>query len=515
MLRVGDLLANSARRNPSAVALVDDGGAHLSYRQLSSRAWALARGLLREGLGRGAAVGVLSGNSAFAAETYLGIAAAGAVCVPYNWRWTPRELGFALRDSGVRLLLVERPYADAAEAALAALDDLSGEDIKSLVQGPAYEALLRPGPMPEVPGGPEDPHLVLFTGGTTGFPKGALLSHRNVVANALNEIVDTAMTPSDRTLLITPMFHSASLLCWFLPHLLLGATSVLLRGFDEEQVAATIERERVTNGFMVPSMVRRLLASGELERRDLSSYRRAYVGGAAFPMPDKLALAEAMPGVDLYYQYGLTEAGPIVTRLGPAEVMRPELDGSIGREFVLTTVTVRDQDGAELPDGEVGELCVRGPNVMLGYLGRPQETVAALRGGELRSGDLASRDPSGHLWFQDRAKDMIKSGGENVYSAEVERVLLLHPAVAEAAVLGVASRDWDEEVRAVVCLRPGAGAGEAELRHFCRRHLAGYKVPKRIAFIDRARMPFNQSGKIQKPELRATDLWPDLPDPAA
>jgi fatty-acyl-CoA synthase len=506
MLRVGDLLDNSARRNPSGVALVD-GGTPVSYRELSSRAWALARGLLREGLGAGSTVGVLSGNSAFAAETYLGVAAAGAVCVPYNWRWSATELGFALRDSGAGLLLVERPFAEAAEAALATPEAAGDGEIRLLAQGPDYEALLTPGLRPAVPGGPDDPHLVLYTGGTTGFPKGALLSHRNVVANALNEIVDTRMSASDRTLLITPMFHSASLLCWFLPHLLLGATSVLLRSFDEELVGATIERERVTNGFLVPSMVRRLLASGELGRRDLSSYRRAYVGGAAFPMPEKLALAEAMPGVDLYYQYGLTEAGPIVTRLDPAEVMRPELDGSIGREFVLTRVTVRDADGAEVADGEVGELCVRGPNVMLGYLGRPAETAAALRDGELRSGDLASRDPSGYLWFHDRAKDMIKSGGENVYSAEVERVLLLHPAVAEAAVLGVASPEWDEEVRAVVCLRHDAGAGEAELRNFCRRHLAGYKVPKRIAFIDRERMPFNQSGKILKSELRAMELW--------
>jgi fatty-acyl-CoA synthase len=503
MLRVDDLLANSARRSPSAVAVVD-GGAPVSYRELSSRAWALARGLLHEGVRRGATVGVLSGNSAFAAETYLGIAAAGAVCVPYNWRWSPAELGFALRDSGARLLLAERAFAEAAEAALATAE---GRETRDVVQGPAYEALLRPGPRPLVPGGPDEPHLVLYTGGTTGFPKGALLSHRNVVANALNEIVDTRMVPSDRTLLITPMIHSASLLCWFVPHLLLGATSVLLRSFDEERVAATIERERVTNGFLVPSMVRRLLGSGELSRRDLSSYRRAYVGGAAFPMPDKLALAEAMPGVDLYYQYGLTEAGPIVSRLDPAEVLRPELDGSIGREFVLTRVTVRDQDGAEVADGEVGELCVRGPNVMLGYLGRPDETAAALRDGELRSGDLASRDAAGYLWFHDRARDMIKTGGENVYSAEVERVLLLHPAVAEAAVLGVASREWDEEVRAVVCLRHGPTAVEAELQDFCRRHLAGYKVPKHIAFIERERMPFNQSGKILKAELRAMELW--------
>jgi fatty-acyl-CoA synthase len=504
MLRVGDLLANSARRHPEGVALVDR-GTTVTFRRLAARAWALARGLLGSGLRRGQTVGVLSGNSAFAAETYLGIAAAGAVAVPYSWRWATPELVFALNDSGARVLLVERAFAEAAEAARAT-GDLESLDAV-VVEGSAYEALLDQGPRPEAGGGPDDPHLVLYTGGTTGFPKGALLSHRNVLANALNEIVDTHMEPSDRTLLITPMFHSASLLCWFLPHLVLGATSVLLREFDEELVAATIEREQVTNGFLVPSMVRRLLASGELERHDLSSYRRAYVGGAAFSLGDKLALTEAVPGVRLYYQYGLTEAGPIVTRLQPDEALRPDLDGSIGREFLLTEVTVHGQDGAELGASEVGELCVRGPNVMLGYLGRPRETAAALRGGRLRTGDLASRDAGGYLWFHDRAKDMIKSGGENVYSAEVERVLLAHPEVAEAAVIGVASDTWDEEVRAVICLRPGGSLDEASLQHFCRERIAGYKVPKRIAFVEHERMPFNQSGKVLKTDLRRLDLW--------
>lgn len=305
---------------------------------------------------------MLSGNSVFAAETYLGIASAGAIAVPCNWRWAPPELAFALNDSGARVLLVERAFAEAAEAVLE-----SGE------------------------------------------------------ARAL------------ATMVITPMFHSASLLCWFLPHLVLGATSVLLRTFDEERVAATIERERVSNGFMVPSMVRRLLAADVLARHDLSSYRRAYVGGAAFPLPDKLALAEVVPGVRIYYQYGLTEAGPIVSRLEPGEVPRRELDGSIGREFLLTEVTVRDGDGARVADGEVGELCVRGPNVMLGYLGRPRETPAALRGGVLRTGDLASRDQRGYLWFRDRAKDMIKSGGESVYSDPARQPCRPRPGGSQAA----------------------------------------------------------------------------------
>jgi fatty-acyl-CoA synthase len=226
-------------------------------------------------------------------------------------------------------------------------------------------------------------------------------------------------------------------------------------------------------------------------------------------MPDKEAVREVMPAARIYYQYGLTEAGPIVTRLRPEDMFNPDLDGSIGQEMLLNDVSIQGDDGRELEDGVAGEICVRGPNVMLGYFNRPDETAAAFRNGWLRTGDLASRE-AGYFMFRDRLKDMIKSGGENVYSAEVEQILYSHPSVAEAAVLGVASDQWDEEVRAVVALKPGLHASERELQDHCRTRLAGYKVPKRILFIPLDEIPVNPSGKIMKRELRGRPLWPDF-----
>ncbi len=329
------------------------------------------------------------------------------------------------------------------------------------------------------------------------------------MANAINEIVDTDMEPDDVTLLIAPMYHSASLLCWFLPHLVVGACSVFMRRFDEEHAAELIETERITNGFFIPNMVRRMLGSGAWEHHLTDSFRRLYVGGATFRLPDKEAVRNVLPQARIYYQYGLTEAGPIVTRLRPEDMFRPELDGSIGQEMLLNDVSIRDESGVEVGDGIAGEIWVHGPNVMVGYFNRPDATAAALQDGWLRTGDVASRH-GGYFMFHDRLKDMIKSGGENVYSAEVEQALYSHAGVAEAAVLGVPSERWDEEVRAVVALKPGSAATERDLQNHCRLTLAGYKVPKRILFVPLEKIPVNPSGKIMKRELRQQDLWPDL-----
>jgi fatty-acyl-CoA synthase len=282
-----------------------------------------------------------------------------------------------------------------------------------------------------------------------------------------------------------------------------------MRRFDEEHAASIIESERVTNGFFIPNMVRRMLISGAWERHDMSSFRRLYVGGATFRLPDKEAVREVLPKVRIYYQYGLTEAGPIVTRLRPEDMFSPELDGSIGQEILLNDVSIQDADGNEVEEGIAGEICVRGPNVMLGYFNRPDATAAVFRKGWLRTGDVASRQ-SGYFMFRDRLKDMIKTGGENVYSAAVEQVLYSHPSVAEAAVFGVASDQWDEEVRAVVALKPGARLTEAELQDHCRGRLAGYEIPKRIRFVPLDAIPVNPSGKIMKRELRQQKLWPDV-----
>ncbi len=478
MLTVPDALRRNHGRRPQAPAVVDEAG-RLTHGQLTERAWSVARGLMSSGIRPGDTVAIVCGNGIFSAEAILGAMAAGAVAVPLSWRWSRAELEHGLNDSRARIVLADREHAPSVQElvgdrAVPAVD-------RVIVEGSDYERFLGPAAMPEVALAPEAPAVILYTGGTTGASKGVLLSHRNVMANAIDEIVDTDMAPDDVTLLIAPMYHSASLLCWFLPHLVIGACSVFMRHFDEEEAGHIIEKEHVTNGFFIPNMVRRMLISGGWERHRMDSFRRLYVGGATFRMPDKEAVREVLPAARIYYQYGLTEAGPIVTRLRPEDMFNPDLDGSIGQGMLLNDVSIN----------------------------RPDETAAAFRNGWLRTGDLASRQ-AGYFMFHDRLKDMIKSGGENVYSAEVEQALYSHPSVAEAAVLGVASDQWDEEVRAVVALKPGLRASERELQDHCRTRLAGYKVPKRILFIPLDEIPVNPSGKIMKRELRGRPLWPDF-----
>lgn len=505
MLTALDVLRRNRARRPGAPAVVDHAG-RLTHQQLTERAWAVANGLLASGVQPGQTVAILCGNGIFSAESILGAMAAGAIAVPLNWRWSRSELEHGLSDCAAAVVLADREFAPAVQEVVAGGAAPAVRHV--IVEGPAYESFLGPAQPPAATRVPDDPAVILYTGGTTGSSKGVLLSHRNVMANALDEIIDTDMHVGDVTLLIAPMYHSASLLCWFLPHLVIGACSVFMRHFDEEAAAALIETERVTNGFFIPNMVRRMLISGAWQRHKVDSFQRLYVGGATFKLPDKEAVRDALPGARIYYQYGLTEAGPIVTRLRPEDMFDPDLDGSIGQEILLNDVSIQDEEGREVQDGVSGEICVRGPNVMLGYFKRPEATAAAFRNGWLRTGDLASRR-NGYFTYHDRIKDMIKSGGENVYSAEVEQALYGHPAVAEAAVIGVASDQWDEEVRAVVALKPGRNVSERELQDHCRALIAGYKVPKRIMFLPLDQIPVNPSGKIMKRELRRRPLWPD------
>ena len=506
MLTVPDVLRRNHSRRPQAPAVIDHAG-RLTHRQLSERAWALAQGLIAFGIRPGETVAILCGNGIFSAETILGAMAAGAIAVPLSWRWSRAELEHGLNDSQARVVIADQEFAPSVQALVDG--DRVPAVTRLIVEGNEYESFLGPASLPDVAIGAEAPAVILYTGGTTGASKGVLLSHRNIMANAIDEIVDTDMAGDDVTLLIAPMYHSASLLCWFIPHLVIGACSVFMRHFDEEEAGHLIEKEHVTNGFFIPNMVRRMLISGAWTRHRMDSFQRLYVGGATFRLPDKEAVREVLPAARMYYQYGLTEAGPIVTRLRPEDMFKAELDGSIGQEMLLNDVSIRGDDGRELEDGVAGEICVRGPNVMLGYFNRPDATAAAFRDGWLRTGDLASR-LGGYFMFHDRLKDMIKSGGENVYSAEVEQALYSHPAVAEAAVLGVASDQWDEEVRAVVALKPGFSTGERELQDHVRTRLAGFKVPKRILFVPLDEIPVNPSGKIMKRELRQLPLWPDV-----
>jgi fatty-acyl-CoA synthase len=505
---VSDFVRLNGQRHAGTVAVVDETRS-LTHGQLSGRATALARGLIDAGVRPGDRVGVLTGNVVFGVETLLGVALAGAVYVPFNWRWATEELVLGTNLTRPRVVLVEQGFVPAFDAALA-----TGEldpAMQVYREGEEYERLFRSGGNPvDVAVGLDDPLCILFTGGTTGQSKGVVLSHRSAITNALNELVDLGFgqQPGSVGLNITPLFHSAALLCVFMPHYITGGTNVLMQKFDEDAFGDVLEREKVKSTFIIPNMIRRLVKAGTFDRPGLrTNFRQLHTGGGLLRMPDKDAVFQRLPDVQMFYRYGLTEGGPMLTRLHHVDIRRPELDGSIGKEYSFVEVQVQDEEGNEMPAGEMGEICARGPGMMLGYFDRPEETKATFRGGWLHTGDLAVRDSDGYLFFRDRAKDMIKTGGENVYAAEIEQLLYAHPAVMECGVLGVASVEWDEEVRAVVALRDGATASPDELSSYLRGHLAGYKIPKQYLFVEPRSMPVNPSGKIVKAALRRFAGW--------
>jgi fatty-acyl-CoA synthase len=328
-----------------------------------------------------------------------------------------------------------------------------------------------------------------------------MLTHANLFWNSLNEIIDTHMHEGDNTLLATPLHHSAALNCWLLPHLYLGATATLMSKFSPEEMLETIERERVTNAFTPPSMARDIFTHPTATSTDLSSFRRWYIGGGILPRQDRDALHALIPGVRIYYQYGLTEAGPIATVLKEEDY--DKAPNSIGRTFINIEIRIQDSEGNPLSTDSVGEIALRGPTIMKGYYNRPDATLDVLSAeGWLKTGDLGSMGESGFISFYDRSKDMIKTGGMNVYSQGVEQVLSMHPSIREVGVIGLPSKDWDEEVTAVVVIHDGERVMAQDVISFGRERLSGFQTPKRVIFLRYDEMPINYSGKILKKDLR-------------
>ncbi|MDR2254422.1 MAG: AMP-binding protein [Arthrobacter sp.] len=511
MLTIPAWLDIHAARRGASEALV---GAHrrLNYAELAQRSWSMARGLHSLGVSRGSHVGVLASNTVFNAESFFSIAAAGGVYVAYNWRWSAHELAEGILETGAELILCEAGFAPLLTQALQILATDAETLPAVVVQGEEEEALRAAHPSSPVPVtvGLEDPLCIIYTGGSTGRSKGVVLSHGAAMANALNEIVDCRLgsRPEERGLIVTPLFHSAALLCWLLSHFVAGATSVLAPKFDEESFQEWVESERITNTFMIPNMLRKMMDVGALDapvfRRQLKA---VHTGAGLLRMPDKQLFADVLPSADLFFRYGLTEAGPMVTRLRSEDMLDPRVDGSIGQPYFMVQAQLLDPDDQPVAPGELGEICVKGPSLMSGYYGRPEETADALRGGWLHTGDLATQDERGYFYFRDRLKEMIKSGGENVYAAEVEQTLHLHPAVLEAAVVGVPDLKWDEEVRAAVVLRTGATVTTEELSQFLRQRLAGYKIPKQMVFLGAEALPRSAAGKLVKARLKQDLGW--------
>jgi long-chain acyl-CoA synthetase len=510
----GDLgwpLQHAEALHTSSDAVVD-GDRTVSYGQLARRVGALGAALEALAVEPGGRVGYLGANSLAHIECAMGIPAFGRVLVDLNFRLARAELAFMINDCEIEVLVVDRDQLTIAQALLAECPSLRQLVLDAPAPGPddclLYEALIEREPI-EAP--PVDDHAlaaISYTGGTTGAPKGVMLSHANLLANARHNLIATGHSRSDCWLHVCPMFHVAGTSNLF-ACTWVGARQVVLPRFAARDVVDTIAREHVTHTSLVPTMLAMLLE--ELEQRpgeDLASLR--HVQYAASPItPDVQRRVLERFDCDVVQFYGMTEAAPTITQLSAGDHRRGHRGEqpyasrlrSIGVPVVGVQAEIRDLDGGRVGAGEIGELCVRGPNVMLGYWNRPDATDAALSTGWYRTGDAARADDDGYLYLVDRLKDMIITGAENVYSIEVEAALTDHESVEEAAVFGVPHPRWGEAVHAVVTVTPDATVTAEELVEHCRRLIAGYKIPRTID-IRTEPLPRSAPGKLLKNELR-------------
>lgn len=492
-------IAFHAHRQPHKVALQDE-QTTLTYAQLNDLIARLASQLAAKGIRAGDAVGLLGSPILEWAVAFLAITRAGATPVGLNYRETPRCICDQAQTARASLVLHDKGRLDHAHATGLPLMPL--EDVLELPQAaPGVDA-----PGVDAPGMATRPDnssqigVILFTGGTTGASKAVVLTHENLLWNIFNEIAAGNLSRNDNTLVATALHHSAALNTWLLPHLYLGATATFMGDFEPRRWIELMQKFKATNTFTPPTMIRQILDAGR-PGDDWSSFTKWFSGAGLLSAGDRKEMLALREGLEIYYQYGLTEAGPIVTcqsqeefKLSPA---------SMGRPVRHVRVKVLAEDGSEVPVGGVGELFVQGPNVMPGYLGQPEATALVLKDGWLKTGDLVALDAHGCLTFHDRGKDMIKSGGLNIFSQEIETAIATHPEVSEVSVVGVTDSKWGERVVAVVSLKSNAGASTEAILEHCRGRLASYQVPKEVIFMPVSEVPKNYLGKTLKRELRA------------
>jgi acyl-CoA synthetase (AMP-forming)/AMP-acid ligase II len=496
-------LHRAVQQQPDEVMTIC-GARRRTFREVADRVARLAGALRELGVGDGDRVAMLALNSDRYNEYLLAVPWANAVLNPVNFRWSVAEIAYSLRDSGSRVLLVDDMFAPMLPALRETVPDLAivihaGDGLAP--DGTlGYEDLIAAAePVPDSRRGGDELAGLFYTGGTTGFPKGVMLSHANLGISWLGSAASGYMArPGSRTLHAAPMFHLADMTVWGIT-LLVGGSHVILPAFDPAAVLSAIETDQVTDMLLVPTMIQMLVDHPDIGRYNLSSLRAVVYGASPIPQPVLERAMKAFPSASFTQAYGMTELAPVATMLSPADHEAGRLR-SAGRAAPHAEVRVVDADDAEVPAGTVGEIIVRGGHVMQGYWNSPAETAAALRGGWMHTGDGGYLDEQGYLYVVDRLKDMIVSGGENVYSAEVENALARHPAVAQCAVIGVPDPDWGERVHAVVVLHPGATLTAGELREHAKTLIAGYKAPRSMEIA--GALPLSGAGKVLKRELR-------------
>jgi long-chain acyl-CoA synthetase len=495
-------LLRTARRVPRAVAVIERDRIELSYEQLAGRALRLAAGLARMGVRRDGSVAIVAQNCTAYVELLYACWTLGAAAVPVNARLHPREVAFILYDANASVCFITD---DANTAAIDAARTRGSTRFVD-VDGSGYAALLKEEPLGAAPpGAASDPAWLFYTSGTTGRPKGVVLTHGNLMAMTLNYLADVDhAVVGDHLLHAAPMSHGSGL--YTVPNVAVGATQLIpaARGFDVDEIRQILAWTPNVKFFAAPTMVMRLVDAIGADDEPVNLKSIIYGGGPMY-VADSLRALDCF-GPRLVQIYGQGEAPMTITVL-PVEDhfddhdgRRLERLGSVGRAQTGVRMAVLDPDDVPLPAGEIGEVCVRGDIVMAGYLNNPQATAGALANGWLHTGDLGRLDERGYLTLVDRSKDLIISGGSNIYPREVEEVLLLHPAVKEVAVIGVADAQWGESVLAAIVKQEGHVPDEQELDLFCLEHIARFKRPKRYVFVDE--LPKNATGKVLKRELR-------------
>jgi fatty-acyl-CoA synthase len=499
-----DLLSQRAKLTPQREALLElETGRRFTYAALNERANRAANFLKREGVQKGDRISILAHNSVVYIDLLYGVAKIGAVFVPLNWRLLPAELTYIINDCQPKILLCGPEFSDTlAElrrhmnaTRVVSLQGALGEDPLSYEAGLAASSPAEPQRPFDLDG--ETPHCILYTSGTTGRPKGAIIPQRQVLWNCINTAVSWGLTENDISPVFTPLFHAGGLFAFLTPLFYLGGRIVLGKGFDVHESMRVILEERCTVILGVPTLFQMWMEIEGFDEIDLSHVHFFISGGAPCPVP-LMQQWRQRTGTIFRQGYGLSEVGPNCFSMTDEESIPKS--GAVGKPIFHSQMRLVDERGGDVSTGETGELLIKGPHVCSGYLNNPQATASALVDGWFHTGDMARKDEDGFYTIAGRFKDMIISGGENVYAAEVEAVFLEHSAVLECALIGLPDEKWGETGLMVTVLKPGRQTTEDALKQHCYTQLARFKVPKKVIFA--AALPHSPYGKVEKVKLR-------------
>ena len=502
-MNVGQILSFTANKFPDRIAILFE-DQRFTFREFNERANRFAHVLLKKGLRKGDKVASLLFNSNQLAEVYFGTAKAGGVFTPINFRFAPEEVKYIVNHSDARFFVFGEEFSDLVESIRLRLKkvkifiSVGDQRLRSTLD---HETLLKKSKKddPPVPLSEKDECQLMYTSGTTGRPKGALLTHGNILWNLINTLIAREDREGEISLVIGPLYHTAALNNHFTVRVAMAGTSILVKNFEPGKVMELIEKEKVNVISGAPAMYHLLLALPDIKNYDTHSVTKCTAGSAILPHETKVKILKLFPNANgIYDVYGCTEASPNITILKAKDSLRKQ--ECVGPPLPFVEVRIVDEKERDVSVEKIGELICRGPNVMKGYYKDKKATLEALRGGWLHTGDLARMDEEGFVYIVDRRKDMIVSGGENIYPREIEEVLYRHPKIQDAAVIGIPDPIWGESVKAIIVLKKSETMKGEEVIEYCKRYLASYKKPRSVEFVEI--LPRNPSGKVLKNELR-------------